>query len=523
MVKKLFTFIFLIIIIFSNPSFSQNFEMLIPWSDTCANSLDVLENENHASVILSNNYYFNQDTFVFVEGVPTYGSGITVISPVGNILSKRIYYTNGAASWSLFETGRIPGSGIWLENGKMIIPFSQYIGSAPCDSSNSPGAAHSYKIGTVEVGETSNILISKTIYYDDSLCSRTNYAGFGIINDSSFIALESDEWPHTLCVVIRWYNGEVISRSEIDSRYILSFGNARYGTNYKNKVIYQNSDSTFTTLFYDQVEMKSVIATVYPNGSVTSLFPLNVPVQFENVAIKKLDNLFYVLFNEIDTLSTTLTYFGTHLNKYGSDGTLLNTLNIPSMISKSIIIDGHQNSLLLLDKTKDDPDDNMEMPIRICLFDSLLKIKSYHDFGFSYVKPVAISWNNYLTIVGTKLAKTSPSTQKTPSQIYVCRTIIDSINIPWENNLSILPNASNLFSIFPIPAHKSFIIQCNSNKIEIALAQVTDVLGRQVVTLEIDESFQTISTDNFNEAGIYFVNIYTAFGHIERHKIIVMK
>lgn len=86
--------------------------MLIPWSDACANNLDVLENENHASVILSNNYYFNQNTFVYVEGAPTYGSWISAISPEGNILSKHIYNTNGAGSWSLFETGRIPGSGI---------------------------------------------------------------------------------------------------------------------------------------------------------------------------------------------------------------------------------------------------------------------------------------------------------------------------------------------------------------------------------------------------------------------------
>jgi hypothetical protein len=517
-VPKLIILKLFILVINVQFSYCQNnFEILIPWGDTCASSLDIVENEDHSSIILSNNYYFNEDTFIYIEGVPTYGSGITTISPEGNILSREMYYTNGSGSWSMFTTGRIPASSIWFENHKLIIPYSQYIGLSPCDSINSISSARSYKIGTIEIGGTSNGYYNNKLFIDDSLCSVTNYMGFGIINDSCYIALENDERENNLFVTIRRNTGEIISRNQIDDRFLLLLGNARFGTFYKNKVIYQNTDTTFTTLFYDRIGMKRVMAKAYPNGTINILFTPTIPDSYENIVVKKSHDSFYCLFNEIDTSSSSLTYIGTHLYKYNQYGTTLDILNLPDIIAKGIEINDDQNILLLLDKTSNIVQPNIGLPIRVCLIDSFLDVKSYRDFGFSNVRPVAISSDNNITILGTKLADIS-ITPGIPSQIYVCRTDVDNINVPYTKSI-----APNLFSIFPIPSYKFFYIKSNNEHFASAKAGVIDILGRLVTTIVIDDQVETFSTDKWDMAGIYFVDIYTETEYIERHKIVVIE
>jgi len=150
-------------------AFSQDsFELLIPWSgegDTSALGLMTLEDNNGDFSLLSNIQKFDID----IQGVPvggyiTFGTGITKLSPAGDILWSKLYNTDA------FNSGRVPTEYFVMNiENKIILPYSIPVVILPCDSLNSNIGRASFKKAVMSIDIDNGEIVTNERFLDDFL------------------------------------------------------------------------------------------------------------------------------------------------------------------------------------------------------------------------------------------------------------------------------------------------------------------------------------------------------------------
>mgnify|MGYP003689604313 FL=1 len=91
-------------------------------------------------------------------------------------------------------------------------------------------------------------------------------------------------------------------------------------------------------------------------------------------------------------------------------------------------------------------------------------------------------------------------------------TVIDDSGISEDQ--------ANAISIYPNPAHDSFTIDTKS--LTQGTIEVSDLLGRKIITLPILGSITKVDLTQYNAAGVYMVNIKDEKGNaIKMEKVVV--
>ena len=105
----------------------------------------------------------------------------------------------------------------------------------------------------------------------------------------------------------------------------------------------------------------------------------------------------------------------------------------------------------------------------------------------------------------------------------ITNTTLNTLGVP--QGIQGVANANEDFTIYPNPANKMFYAQINSNDATIAVMNITDVSGKQVMqqTLKLQTGTQNISVDVASlTPGLYFVSVVNN-GKSSTQKLVIMK
>ena len=105
----------------------------------------------------------------------------------------------------------------------------------------------------------------------------------------------------------------------------------------------------------------------------------------------------------------------------------------------------------------------------------------------------------------------------------ITNTTLNTLGVP--QGIQGVANANEDFTIYPNPANKMFYAQINSNDATIAVMNITDVSGKQVMqqTLKLQGGTQNISVDVASlTPGLYFVSVVNN-GKSSTQKLVIMK
>lgn len=503
-------------------SFSQaqsNFEVLVSWNDTSVSGLYGQELRDGTFLVLSNNQYYYPGPGILIEGPPTYGNGLIKISQHGSELWKHLYRnvsggTSIQPAASFFPTGR-----------GIIIPFFMHVGLMFCDSLPGTGGifSFSYKTGIMRADSQTGNLLDLYLYNEDTLCSRTLFKAFAILNDSTTIAIETAlrtryvRDTYNSYISVRTIPVSLISQYSIDTNYSIEGGQ-------RGSSVFNPSDTSFTISTYYKPSLQRKIVQINSRGKITDVFNYYIPKWHYSYYFEKYNRSYYFIVENLDSMNSR--FVNSYILKYSESGNFEQQLDLydSKIVDLDITSDG--NILLLGDKSKGYFDDSIPVPVRVYLLDADLSMVQYRDFGFSYVNPshIATTSNNGFIVTGTLLKDMIDEDIREPNQVYFLKSHIDSIDKVWTD----IPvnNAKNQESvkIYPNPCSENFTVEFEIQSISLVQFSIYDYMGKRVRKMDMGQLQkgkykEDVSVNDFKN-GVYLFNVSTN-GRL--HAIKIMK
>lgn len=469
-------------------------EKLIAYGmDTTAYGLVSIIDQNNEIYILSNvQQYDTSSNSIPIGGYTTIGSGIIKLDPSGDLVWSKVYPTNCNNSGGTYCIGRIPSQHILLdENHNLIMPYSQYVGPLPCDSTSGSGK-FSFKKGIMRIDSYNGETLLNEEYDDQLLCAEDYIVGL-LMYPNGFLLFYYNDFLGTS-------SASGILRIDSLTQDFTVFSSDSFSIR-QNWIQVEND--------YENIQLadRNMFIKYDFQGLVIDSFSVDAPDTMFNYFTDWAENDSLIVFA---VTNYTFGYVYSKLYVVNKEGDVLSQKLVDSsegiVMDVQITVDGEV--LTLHDRSNFNVYDTLPLPIRVQIWDANLNALSSADYGFPHVlatEMLLYEEQNVFTVSGFLQKSIDLQNGKAPDEVYFLRDKISNLS----NTMAIQSDDTPSYSrIYPNPVGHvplNLILNNNSRSMKYS-CEIFDMMGRVVYSKQFTTLTSSLSIDDL-PTGSYVLSV----------------
>ncbi len=494
--KKFYLSILLLTFVLSISAQNQ-FEFLIPWPGDTSLVAESFQQDNDGDFYLLTNInkFYSDPGGIPIEGPMNFGSCVIKVEETGAVIWKNHYPTSTEVDYSLYTQGRSP-TGVFqlMPNNKIILPFSTHYGILFCTETT---GAFSFKKAIAEIDVMDGSILNVNLFNDDLSCTQDEIQLIKPRVDGEFTVLYEEDVSDQLFIETIGEDLELLVQDSVAQEDYFYFD-------------YPYADSIFITALQNTINFKDLDGSLVSQLTFDPLLDLTTP-QIQVALYENIIALAAAGFAPHPDISSTITLLDLNGNILGQ----------ASFVDEKIVdLDFTDDGMLLVlyDNRLNDFYSDLDLPVKVALFDQSLEHIFSKNYGLPFVRPTQIQalGDSNFAVLGTRFKSIDLINGKEKDQVYFMKNNIADLQtgIP-ERELS----EQIGMLVFPNPADEKLHIITKTQQAATAIT-ISSIAGQLMKSVMPKNGEHIIDTASL-PAGVYILSVTYEDGQVLGQKIII--